>query len=96
MNSVSGSRPAPANQPLVQAFGERVRLYRQRSGLSQEDLAHSAGVHRTFVGQLERAEANPTLATIIRIAKALQVRPGELLDGLEQLPVETGEPRRPK
>lgn len=71
-----------------------MRTVRQQFGLSQEQLAHDAGVHRTFVGQLERAEANPTLATIIRIAQALGVRPGELLDGLEKLPVSTGEPRR--
>ena len=54
-------------------FGNRVREERQQRGLSQEDLAEKAGVHRTYVGMIERAEKNITLINIEKIAKALGV-----------------------
>ncbi len=52
-------------------FGERVREERLKQGLSQEELAARAGVHRTYIGMIERAEKNITLANIEKIAKAL-------------------------
>jgi transcriptional regulator with XRE-family HTH domain len=52
-----------------------------RRGLSREQLADSAGIDRTWVGKLERSSANPSLHALGKIASALQVRPGELLDG---------------
>lgn len=61
------------NNVLVQ-FGQSVKKQRLKSGLSQEKLAARAGVHRTYIGMVERAEKNVTLATIERIAKALNVR----------------------
>lgn len=54
-------------------FGNRVREERLSHGLSQEELAERAGVHRTYVGMIERAEKNITLKNIERIAKALKV-----------------------
>lgn len=59
-------------------FGETVRALRKRRGLSQEELAARAGVHRTYVGMIERAEKNITLENIEKIAKALGVRIEEL------------------
>ncbi|WDJ45265.1 helix-turn-helix transcriptional regulator [Xanthomonas campestris pv. campestris] len=53
---------------------------RKERGLSQEDLAEAAGVHRTYIGMLERGEKNVTIYNIERIALALRVRPGSLLD----------------
>lgn len=50
--------------------------------MSQERLAERAGVHRTFVGHVERAESNPTLTTIVRLAAALEIDPAELVRGL--------------
>lgn len=50
--------------------------------LSQEGLAERAGLHRTFIGHLERGESTPTLVTIVRIAQALEVDPAELVRGL--------------
>lgn len=52
-------------------FGKKVRERRFELGLSQEELATRAGVHRTYVGMIERAEKNITLTNIERIAKAL-------------------------
>lgn len=54
-------------------FGQKVRLIRNQLNLSQEELADRAGVHRTYIGMVERAEKNITLLTIERIAKALGV-----------------------
>lgn len=52
-------------------FGKKVRERRFELGLSQEELAARAGVHRTYVGMIERAEKNITLTNIEKIAKAL-------------------------
>lgn len=64
---------------LVFIFADNVRRRRLELGLSQEQLAETAGVHRTYVGMLERAEKNVTIYNIERIAIALQVEPGSLL-----------------
>ena len=58
---------------LIQ-FGNRVREERLKKGLSQEDLASRAGVHRTYIGMVERAERNITLENIEKIANALDVK----------------------
>jgi predicted transcriptional regulator len=50
--------------------------------LSQEGLADRTGVHRTYIGHVERGEVNPTLWSIIRIAASLGVDPAELVSGL--------------
>jgi transcriptional regulator with XRE-family HTH domain len=62
-------------------FGQRVREERLKQGLSQELLAEKAGVHRTYIGMIERAEKNITLINIEKIAKALGVEIGTLLKG---------------
>ena len=59
-------------------FAERVREERGKQGISQEALAVKAGVHRTYVGMIERAEKNLTLSNIERIAKALRLSIAEL------------------
>lgn len=60
-------------QVLVE-FGQKVREERVRQGLSQEELAARAGVHRTYIGMIERAEKNITLESIEKIATALDIR----------------------
>lgn len=71
----------PSTQPsaLVAIFAANVRRLRLDLGLSQEELAEAAGVHRTYVGMLERAEKNVTIYNIERIAIALGVSPDALL-----------------
>ncbi len=51
--------------------------------MTQENLAEAAEVHPTFVSNVERGYSSPTLHTLLCLAKALGVRPGELVDGLE-------------
>ena len=65
---------------LLKGFGKKIRELRHRVGISQEELGHRAGLHRTYVGGIERGERNPSLANIGRLARALGVRPAELLD----------------
>lgn len=62
------------------AFGRALRALRKSMGLSQDELAAAAGVHRTYVGGVERGERNPTLSTIFRLSEALGVTPAELLE----------------
>ena len=61
-------------------FGNKVRNERVRLGLSQEELASKANVHRTYVGMVERTEKNITLENIEKIAKALNLSISELTD----------------
>jgi transcriptional regulator with XRE-family HTH domain len=60
------------------SFGHRVRDLRQARGLSQEELAESAGVHRTYVSSLERGRRNVGLDNILAIAAALGVPASDL------------------
>ena len=64
---------------LVIKFGQRVRVERVKLGLSQEELGTKAGVHRTYLGMIERAEKNITIENIEKIAKALGKAPDFLL-----------------
>lgn len=64
-------------------FGQRVRARRIELGLSQEALARKAGLHRTYVGSLERGERNVALINIVRLGKALGVDPGDLITGIQ-------------
>lgn len=64
---------------LLGKFGKRLRETRNQKGISQEALAAEAGLHRTYVSSVERGERNITLLNIYRLAKALKVKPTELL-----------------
>ncbi len=63
-------------------LGARMRARRQELGLSQEGLAVVAGLHWTFVGQVERGRRNLSLHNLLKLAEALQIDPGELVTGL--------------
>jgi len=58
---------------ILHLFGQRVRELRKRKGFSQEALAEKAGLHPTYIGQVERGTKNPSLKSIEKIAKALEV-----------------------
>jgi transcriptional regulator with XRE-family HTH domain len=70
------------NEPL-KVFGERVRALRRDRGLSQEELADLTELHRTYIGGIERGERNIGLLNLVRIAKALNVSPSQLLATIE-------------
>ena len=61
-------------------LGHNVRRLREAKGWSQEDYADRAGIHRTYVSDIERGSRNPTVTVVEKLAKPLEVRPGELLD----------------
>jgi transcriptional regulator with XRE-family HTH domain len=60
-------------QEILVEFGKKVREERLKQGLSQERLAEIAGLHRTYIGMIERAEKNITLENINKICKALSI-----------------------
>ena len=62
------------------AFGSVVRERRKERGLSQEELAHRAGVERSHMGKIERGEHLPNLVMILSIADVLSLKPGKLVD----------------
>lgn len=67
----------------LKIFGEQVRKLRKARGLSQEELAELAELHRNYIGGIERGERNVALLNIVRLAKALGVSLSELLEGIE-------------
>ena len=62
-----------SNKKILIKFGNKVRYFRKEKGLSQEQLAFKADLHRTYIGMIERAEKNITLINIEKIANALEV-----------------------
>jgi len=70
------------NNSLLHNFGKRVKQERLKKGFSQEHFAAKAGVHRTYIGMIERAEKNLTLLNISKIAVALDMKLSDLLKGL--------------
>jgi len=72
-----------------QHFGERIRLLRLQQGMSQEQLALSAHMNTSYLGQLERGTKNPTLRTLNKIASGLQMTVEELIT--EKSEVTTGQ-----
>lgn len=60
-------------------FGKRLRQLRRERGLSQEELGAKANLHRTYIGTIERAEKNISIENIAKLAKALGVKPSDLL-----------------
>lgn len=63
----------------LEQFGSRVRAERERQGLSQEELAQRADLHRTYIGGVERGERNISLLNLLAIARGLGVSPADLL-----------------
>jgi transcriptional regulator with XRE-family HTH domain len=65
---------------IHQRLAKNMRLLRRERGWSQEALAHEADLHRTYVSDIERGARNPSLTAIDKIARALGVSCGQLLD----------------
>ena len=69
------------------ALGQRLRQLREARGLTQEELAEQAGMHRAVPGHYERGDREPGISQVWRLADALGVTIQELLDGVEHPPV---------
>lgn len=61
-------------------IGQNLRKIRESKGITQEQLALSAGLNRAYIGYIERGERNPSTNTLVKIAKALKISPKDLLD----------------
>ncbi len=74
---------------VADQFGENLRRARKQAGISQEETAVRATLHRTEIGLLERGERLARIDTAIKLAGALGVAPADLLAGIEWMPGET-------
>lgn len=70
--------------PQQRALGRAVRELRARRGLSQEALADRAGLHRNYVGAMERGLVNPTFGTLLRLESGLALPLSEVLEVYER------------
>jgi transcriptional regulator with XRE-family HTH domain len=71
------------SEKTLLAFGTKVRKLRESIGLSQESFASRIGLHRTYIGSVERGERNVGLLNIVRFAKGLGVKPSDLLSDVD-------------
>lgn len=74
----------------LKKFGQMVRTFRKRKGLSQERLGFLAGLDRSYIGGVERGERNLSLTKIHRIASALEVKPEAIFKELSDSAVQEG------
>jgi len=68
---------------VIKCFGASVRKLRHSLGISQEELAERADLHRTYITDIERGARNPTLITIKKLAKGLGVSAADLLSEIK-------------
>jgi transcriptional regulator with XRE-family HTH domain len=76
-----------------QAFGHVLRDLRQQQGISQERLAQESGLDRTFISLLERGLRQPSLGTILQVARALDTPPDAMVRAVHSLVSDPGDPR---
>ena len=69
----------------LRAVGKAIRVFRNREGISQEALGFRAGLHRTYVSDVERGQRNPTVWTLQRLAQTLSTTPSEVLGAAEEI-----------
>lgn len=81
MDPLTPTRSIPPPR-LALYLGRRIRILRAERNWSQEDLAERAGLHRNYIGHVERGELNISLMQLAKIARALDVRVGLLVDSL--------------
>lgn len=62
-------------------LAEKIKKAREEAGMSQEELAHQAGLYRTYIGHLENAKYSPTAYVIYKISKVLKIKADDLLPG---------------
>jgi len=70
------------SDPYLDILGQRIRARRRELGLSQEGLAHEAGLDRSYVGRIERGEHNLTFVALVRLARAMRCDVAALTGGI--------------
>lgn len=81
-NAKKASSVTPAR--ISKAFAKVLRELRKEKGFSQEGLGFESGLHRTYVSQIERAEKQPTINTLFKLAAALECEPHTLIQRVEE------------
>lgn len=71
--------------PWLRAVGQAIRHFRTQLDISQEELGYRAGLHRTYVSDVERGRRNPTAVTLLSLAGTLGTKPSELLRAAETI-----------
>lgn len=71
--------PQYADHPALLALGAAIKQLRKERKVSQEELAHRSGIDRSYMSSIERGQQNPGVASVLRIAQALEVSAAELL-----------------
>lgn len=74
--------PYTDDNDRLSRLGHQLRRLRERAGKSQDALANDSGLHRTYVGAVERGERNPTFITLSRYAAGLGLSVADLVDGI--------------
>jgi transcriptional regulator with XRE-family HTH domain len=72
-------------QTYIKALGQAVRELRKAKGFSQESFADAVGLHRTYMGAIERGEQNLTIKNIVKVSDTLGIEPSKLLTEAENL-----------
>jgi transcriptional regulator with XRE-family HTH domain len=70
------------NRMALKNLGAHAKLLREALGLSQEEFASKAGLHRTYISQFERELRNPTFTTLLKISATLKISPRQLLEAV--------------
>jgi transcriptional regulator with XRE-family HTH domain len=73
--------PNTTDNDLLKNLGRQLRTLREQTGKSQDTLANDSGLHRTYIGAVERGERNPTILTLSRYAAGLGLTVADLVDG---------------
>jgi transcriptional regulator with XRE-family HTH domain len=73
--------PNTTESELLKNLGRQLRALREQTGKSQDTLANDSGLHRTYIGAVERGERNPTILTLSRYAAGLGLTVADLVDG---------------
>jgi transcriptional regulator with XRE-family HTH domain len=71
------------SKDILKVLGKNIRTERLKKSLSQEKLAELAGLHRTYIGMIERAEKNITILNIKKVSSALKIKISDLLKGID-------------
>lgn len=76
--------PAKNDEKTKRSFGKTLKRLREKRGISQEALGFESGYHRTYISQLERGQKSPSIQTIFQLARALNMKPHELIKAVEE------------